>query len=174
MAGAAERMKLMRQRRRVRGLRELRIVVADPRSRAVRRRVAKQVASLDPARERDALQWIETVSEFDADASGDLVTVAAAGDYGKPRPAVIVQTDAFPESHASVVVCQLTSELADAPDFRVTIEPTPENGLRATSQVMADKPVTLNANASGGKSDNGDQDMARIGIALAFVLGLAD
>ena len=62
MAGAAERMKLMRQRRRVRGLRELRIVVADPRSRAVRRRVAKQVAGLDPARERDALQWIETVS----------------------------------------------------------------------------------------------------------------
>jgi mRNA interferase MazF len=48
---------------------------------------------------------------------GELVTVAAAGDYGKPRPAVIVQTDAFPESHASVVICQLTSDLADAPDF---------------------------------------------------------
>ena len=61
---------------------------------------------------------------------GDLVAVAAAGDYGKPRPAVIVQTDAFPENHASVVVCQLTSDLADAPDFRVTIEPTLENGLR--------------------------------------------
>jgi hypothetical protein len=69
VAGAAERMKLMRARRRVRGLRELRIVVADPRSRAVRRRVAKQVAGLDPARERDALQWIETVSEFDADTT---------------------------------------------------------------------------------------------------------
>lgn len=68
---------------------------------------------------------------------GDLVTVAATGDYGKPRPAVIVQTDAFPESHSSVVVCQLTSELADAPDFRVTIGPRPENGLRFTSQVMA-------------------------------------
>lgn len=51
---------------------------------------------------------------------GDLVTVAA-GDYGKPRAAVIVQTDAFPENDASVVVCQLTSELADAPDFRVTV-----------------------------------------------------
>jgi len=62
-------MKLMRQRRRVRGLRELRIVVADPRSRAVRRRVAKQVAGLDPARECDALQWIEEVSEFDADTT---------------------------------------------------------------------------------------------------------
>ena len=48
--------------------------------------------------------------------------VAATGDYGKPRPAVIVQTDAFPPHHASVVVCQMTSELVQAPDFRVTIE----------------------------------------------------
>jgi hypothetical protein len=69
MAAAAERMKMMRQRRRARGLRELRLVVADPRSRAVRRRVAKQVASLDPDRERDALNWIESVSEFGADAT---------------------------------------------------------------------------------------------------------
>jgi mRNA interferase MazF len=107
---------------------------------------------------------------------GDLVTVAAAGDCGKPRPAVIVQTDAFPESHASVVVCQLTSELlVDAPDFRVTIEPTPENGLRLKSQVMADKPVTIRRERIGQKIGRfGDQDMARLGIALAFVLGLAD
>ena len=69
MAPAAERMKQMRQRRRARGLRELRLVVADPRSRAVRRRVAKQVAGLDPDRERDALRWIEAVSEFDTDAA---------------------------------------------------------------------------------------------------------
>lgn len=69
MAPAAERMKQMRQRRRTRGLRELRLIVADPRSRAVRRRVAKQVAGLDPDRERDALRWIEAVSEFDADAT---------------------------------------------------------------------------------------------------------
>jgi mRNA interferase MazF len=38
---------------------------------------------------------------------GDVVTVAAAGDHDKPRPAVIVQTDAFPATHASVVVCQM-------------------------------------------------------------------
>jgi mRNA interferase MazF len=106
---------------------------------------------------------------------GDLVTVAAAGDYGKPRPAVIVQTDAFPESHASVVVCQLTSDLADAPDFRVTIEPKPENGLRLTSQIMADKPVSIRRERVGQKIGHlSDQDMARVGIALAFVFGLAD
>jgi mRNA interferase MazF len=106
---------------------------------------------------------------------GDVVIVAAAGDYGKPRPAVIVQTDAFPEKHASVVVCQLTSELAEAPDFRVTIEPGPENGLRLKSQVMADKPVTIRRERIGQKIGHlGNQDMTRLGIALAFVLGLAD
>lgn len=69
MAAPAERMKAMRQRRRERGLRELRLVVADARSRAVRRRVAREVAGLDPEHERDALQWTEGVSEFDADAT---------------------------------------------------------------------------------------------------------
>ncbi len=69
MASPAERMKMMRQRRHVRGLRELRLVVADARSQAVRRRVAKQLAGLDPDRERDALQWVESVSEFDTNAT---------------------------------------------------------------------------------------------------------
>ena len=106
---------------------------------------------------------------------GDVVTVAAAGDYGKPRPAVIIQTNAFPESHASVVVCQLTSELVDAPDFRITIDPGSENGLRFTSQVMADKPVTIRRERIGRKIGRlGDRDMARLNAALAFVLGLAD
>lgn len=106
---------------------------------------------------------------------GDVVTVTASGDYGKPRPTVIVQTDAFPESHASVVICQVTSELADAPDFRVTIGPTLENGLRLKSQVMADKPVTVKRERIGRKIGRlGNQDMARLGIALAFVIGLAD
>jgi mRNA interferase MazF len=48
---------------------------------------------------------------------GDIVAVAIAGDYGKPRLAVIVQTDAFPESHPSIVICQMTSSLIDAADF---------------------------------------------------------
>ena len=50
---------------------------------------------------------------------GELVIVATPGDYGKPRPAVIVQSNAIPESHASVVICPMTSDLADA-DFRIT------------------------------------------------------
>ena len=74
-----------------------------------------------------------------------------------------------------MVVCQLTSELAEAPDFRITIDPQPENGLRLTSQVMADTPVTIRRERIGqkiGRLDN--QDMARLSAALAFVLGLAD
>jgi mRNA interferase MazF len=106
---------------------------------------------------------------------GDVVTVAAAGDYGKPRPAVIVQTDAFPEDHASVVVCQMTSDIVDAPDFRVLIEPDPDNGLRARSQIMADKPVTIRRERIGQLIGHlGSEDLARVNVALAFVMGLAD
>jgi hypothetical protein len=65
MAEAAERMKAMRDRRRARGLRELRLVVPDARSKAVRKRVSKQVAGLDPSRELAAMKWAESVSEFD-------------------------------------------------------------------------------------------------------------
>jgi len=106
---------------------------------------------------------------------GDVVTVAATGDYGKPRPAVIVQTDALPLKHASVVVCQMTSECSDAPDIRVTIEPNEKNGLRVRSQVMADKPVTIRRERLGHKIGHlEDGDITRVNIALAFVMGLAD
>jgi hypothetical protein len=67
MAEPAERMKMMRARRRGQGLRELRLVVPDARSEAVRGRIAAQVAKLNPDSERDALLWIEAVSEFDTD-----------------------------------------------------------------------------------------------------------
>ena len=105
---------------------------------------------------------------------GDIVIVAAPGDYGKPRPAVIVQSDAFPESHASIIVCQMTSELVDAPNFRITIEPSPEIGIRLRSQVMADKPVTIRRERIGQPIGRlGAADLARLNVALAFVMGLA-
>jgi hypothetical protein len=66
MVQTAERMKAMRERRRARGLRELRLVVPDARSKAVRKRVAKQVAGLDRSREVAAMRWTESVSEYDA------------------------------------------------------------------------------------------------------------
>jgi mRNA interferase MazF len=106
---------------------------------------------------------------------GDVVTVAAAGDYGKPRPAVIVQTDALPGKHSSVIVCQMTSELSSAPDFRVTLEPSARNGLRARSDIMADKPVAVRRERVGQRIGRLDvADIARLNTALAFVMGLAD
>ena len=66
MPGPAERMRMMRERRRRQGLRELRLDVPDPRLRSVRKRVAAQVACLDRRNEDNALDWIEQVSEFDA------------------------------------------------------------------------------------------------------------
>jgi mRNA interferase MazF len=97
--------------------------------------------------------------------SGDVVTVAAAGDYGKPRPGVIVQTDALSVEHASVMVCQMTSDGDDAPDFRVVVEPSPGNGLRTRSHVMADKPVTIRRSRIGRKIAHlDDNDIARLDL----------
>jgi len=62
----AERMRMMRERRRRQGLRQLRLDVPDPRLRSVRKRVVAQVARLDRRNEDEALDWIEQVSEFDA------------------------------------------------------------------------------------------------------------
>jgi mRNA interferase MazF len=73
---------------------------------------------------------------------GDLVTVAVSGDYGKPRPALIIQSDAF-DLHPSVVVLPLTSELHNAPLFRVAVAANRETGLRTASQIMVDKPTTI-------------------------------
>jgi hypothetical protein len=67
MADPAQRMRAMRERRRRRGMREVRIVVPDARSETVRERIAAQVAKLNPESEQDALLWIESVSEFDTD-----------------------------------------------------------------------------------------------------------
>ena len=106
---------------------------------------------------------------------GDVVTVAAVGDYGKPRPAVIVQTDAIPSAHASVVICRMTSDQNEAQELRVMVDPSDRNGLHMRSQIMADKPVTVRRERIGrriGRLD--DKDILRMNVALAFVMGLAD
>ena len=104
---------------------------------------------------------------------GDLVIVAAPGDYGRPRPAVIVQSNAIPESCASVVICPMTSELVEA-ELRITIDPAPETGLRVRSQPMVDKPVTVGREQIGQRIGQlKAADMARFNVAIAFVMGPA-
>ncbi len=73
---------------------------------------------------------------------GDLALVAVPGAYGKPRPALIVQSDLFTE-HPSVTICLLTSHLQPTPLFRYNVDPSPENGLTTISQVQIDKVMTL-------------------------------
>lgn len=73
---------------------------------------------------------------------GDLVLVAIPGDYGKSRPALIVQSDLFAE-HPSVTICLLTSHIQPAPLFRYAVDPSSENGLAIPSQVQIDKAMTL-------------------------------
>jgi mRNA interferase MazF len=105
---------------------------------------------------------------------GDVWTVAGGPDYvGKPRPAVIIQDDAFGDT-ASVTLCGLTTTMVPAFLARVTIEPSALNGLRVPSHIMADK-VTTVARAKLGRRVGrlSDADMTRVDRALLIFLGLA-
>lgn len=104
---------------------------------------------------------------------GDLVTVALAGDYGKPRPALIVQDDAFAD-HVSVTMLLLSSDIQDSPLMRVTVMPGETNGLRLPSQVMIDKAMTVPRDRIGPRI--GQLTLAlleAVDIALSRFLGLA-
>jgi mRNA interferase MazF len=103
---------------------------------------------------------------------GDVITVAVSGDYGKPRPAVIIQADAF-DGTASLTVLPLTSDLHDLPLLRVTVEPGAATGLRVRSQVMVDKPTTILRTKAGGKIGALDRaTMTNVGQALRTFLEL--
>ena len=79
---------------------------------------------------------------------GDFVTIAVQGDFGKARPALVIQADQFGE-HATVTVLPATSTLVAAPLFRITVQPNAENGLQKPSQVMVDKAMTVKRDKVG-------------------------
>ena len=104
---------------------------------------------------------------------GDLVTVALQGDYGKPRPALIIQADQFADLE-SVVILPITSTLADTPLLRLKVEPSADNGLRSASQIMLDKPMTVKAYKIGDAFGHLEYaSMVSVNRSLALVLGLA-
>ena len=75
---------------------------------------------------------------------GAIVVVAARGAYtGKPRPAVVVQSDLFNQTHASITICPITSDCVDAPLFRLNLPPGSRTGLKRVSQIMVDKVVSV-------------------------------
>lgn len=105
---------------------------------------------------------------------GDVVTVTVSGDYGKPRPAVVVQADLFNDTHPSITVLPLTSTLIDAPLFRITIDPSRQNGLTRVSQVMIDKVITIPRTKIGKSVGHLDANlMIRINRALSVWVGFA-
>lgn len=104
---------------------------------------------------------------------GDLVTITLQGDYGKPRPALIIQSDLF-EEHPSVTVLPVTSVLREAPLFRISVQPDTDNGLRKPSQIMVDKAQTVPREKIGdtiGRLD--DEALLTINRALVVFLGFA-
>jgi mRNA interferase MazF len=105
---------------------------------------------------------------------GAVVTVAGSGDFaGKLRPAVVVQSDLFNETHASLTVVPLTTTLADADLFRIDLRPTRENGLRARSQAMVDKITSVRRDRIGGAIGAlAAVDLERIDAALRTWLSL--
>ena len=105
---------------------------------------------------------------------GQFVIVSTPGDYGKPRPALVVQSDLF-DALPSLVICPLTTSLrADADEFRLDVLPTPENGLREPSQIAIDKITVVNATKVGaviGEAD--DALLLRVSRSLAVFLKIA-
>ena len=103
-----------------------------------------------------------------------MVTVAVSGDYGKPRPALVIQSD-FLDETGSVLVCLLTTRLRDAPLYRLTLPSGDATGLREPSQVMVDKIMAVRRDRCGapmGRAD--DAALLTLGRLLAFVVGVAD
>ena len=104
---------------------------------------------------------------------GDFVTVALSGDFGKPRPALVIQADAF-AGHSSVTVLLLSSALVEAPLLRLTVTPDAANGLRHPSQVMIDKTMTAMRGRIGQTFGRLDANaMLEVERRLAVFLGIA-
>jgi mRNA interferase MazF len=105
---------------------------------------------------------------------GDIVTVAAAGDYGKPRPAVIIQSDWLDETD-SVLVCLMTTTRRAAPLYRLDIASGGETGLRTESQIMVEKIVAVRRDKCGppiGRLDAAS--LTSLGRMMALMIGVAD
>lgn len=105
---------------------------------------------------------------------GDVVTVAAPGDYGKPRPAVVIQAGALNEAGSEgVILALMTSTHRDAPLLRLTVDEAAA-GLKRPTQVMADKLVTVRRSKVGGVVGRlSEPDLIVLNRLLAFVIGLA-
>jgi mRNA interferase MazF len=103
---------------------------------------------------------------------GDLVTIALQGAYGKPRPALIIQSDLFAE-HPSVTILPVTSDLRNTPLFRIAVDADEHNGLSKLSEIMVDKAQTIPREKVGNVFGRlAEEDMLAVSRALAVFLGV--
>jgi mRNA interferase MazF len=105
---------------------------------------------------------------------GEIWTVSGGTNYaGKPRPALIIQDDHF-DATSSITICALTTDPTDAPLFRLAVEPTERNGLRASCRLMVDKITTVSKAKLGSRIGRLDEeDLLRLNRAILVFLGLA-
>lgn len=103
---------------------------------------------------------------------GDVVTAVLHREQGKPRPAIVVQADELTYS-STVLLCPLTSDLAFQAPHRPELAPSPENGLRTLSLVMADKlQTTLRTRCGGIIGELSESEMSSVEASMAFALGM--
>lgn len=105
---------------------------------------------------------------------GSIVTIALQGDFGKPRPALVLQSDVFNDIHATITVALISSSPVQAPIFRLDVTPNKQNGLSKESQIQIDKIMSIRKERIGaviGEID--DSILVRVNRALALWLGLA-
>ena len=108
-------------------------------------------------------------------ARGDVVVSSSPGAYGKPRPALVVQSDLFNPTHSSVAICPITSHLVDAPLFRLPLSPSRENGLKTESQIMIDKITAVKREHIAKKIGKlSEADAASVDRALALWLEIGE
>lgn len=105
---------------------------------------------------------------------GEIWTLAGGKDYaGKPRPVVVVQDDSF-DATQSITVCAFTTDETDAPLFRLQVNPSASNGLRAVCRLMVDKITTVPKSKLGARVGRlADEDLLRLNQAMLVFLGLA-
>ena len=103
----------------------------------------------------------------------EIWTVSGGADYtGKPQPAVIIQDDHFDTD--SVTLCPFTTDPADAPLFRLLIDPDEGNGLDVPSRIMVDKVTTVRRSRLGARVGLlDDASILRLNRALVVFLGIA-
>lgn len=103
---------------------------------------------------------------------GDIIRIVLQGDFGKPRPALVVQADDFADI-PSLTVLPFSTDLRDVPAIRITIEPDATNGLLQRSQIMVDKIATVSLKKVGQKIGHlSTDDMVAVDRVLAVFLGL--